>query len=400
MNQTIMYTRDSDFKCIKCGDQKGLIIITILVLFFSMCFEGYYIYCCYWFNRIIHEQKEESINFINKYVFLNVLTFYFQILSIVLTIDETLPYYINYIFSFIGNPTRVLLYYKKCLFIDLNYENYVYMELAFISSVLILKLAFIFCGLLLQKYFFHVEINRNIIVGILISFCYYEQIGVVESVFSFFPCEKILKNYYLVKDYNFKCYQDGYFFFVGIFSPILLTIWLLIYPIGFFFLLHKYKKFEFEEITPPISNVGCYYYIYERKYYYWDVIMNFYKILLVFVSDFLLFDVKTKALSLILVIFIFFIIIMRVRPFKEEFKKMNNLMDSAQILFLSLIFFSLYARGNEFDILMWISEIIIVIINISVTIISIMSAWFLFKTNIFAALRFLFLFSFESLFFL
>lgn len=384
----MMYTRDSDFRCILCEEKKWVIITTVLVLLFSMFFEGYYIFCCYWFNRIIYEQREESINFINKYVFLNVLTFYFQILSIVFTIDQALPYYVQYIFSFIGNPTRVLLYYKNCLFIELNYENYVYIELVFISSLLILKLLFLFCGLFLLKYFSHLDINKNMIVGVLISFCYYEQIGILESVFSFFPCENILGDYYLVKDYNFKCYQENYFLFVGTFGSILLMIWILIYPIGLFVLLHKYKKLEFEETSPPIlSNVGCYYYIYERKYYYWDVVMNFYKILLVFASDFLLFDVKTKALTLIFIIFIFFMFFLRIRPFKEDFKKMNDLTDSAQILFLSLIFFSLYARGNDFDILMWISEIIIVIINILVAIVSIMSAWFLFKSNIIAFLR-------------
>ena len=104
---------------------------------------------------------------------------------------------------------------------------------------------------------------------------------------------------------------------------------------------------------------------------------------LILLSYVILYDVKTKALSFIMVIAAFWAITHILQPYDDlDFKYFNQILEASNFFFIALIFFSLYSRDNSYSYLQSVSDIIVISLNVFFAVLMLVVLCVIFKNRI------------------
>ena len=373
--------------CKKCGENDVSSLFFILIHIFVFIFEAYYMYTAYVMNKLYCEDEFKD-SFSQDYMeekkrtcmYFRVLTLYLQVLAIIQSINLRLPEIIQTVFKSLGSPNNTILYSSGCFLFGLS-KRYIYLELIISNVMLVSKLVLIFLIWFIARLIHPNTVNRRMLIVAFTSLVYFEQPGILANLSSMLGCETIGNNSYLVKDYNFICDDETYKTYSYILVMPGLIIWGLIFPLMVLGLLINSRKTLHDKKTKMM--LGFFYCPYKRQYYFWEIVQIFFKMTLILLSYVILYDVKTKGLSFILVIAVFWAISHVLEPYDDfYFKYFNQILEASNIFFISLLFFSLYSRDNSYEFLQTSADIIVISLNAFFAILMIVVLCVIFKNRV------------------
>ena len=301
-------------------------------------------------------------------------------LAIIQSINLKLPETIHTIFKSLGSPNNTILYSSGCFLFGLS-RRYVYLELMISNVMLLAKLMLIFLVWFIIKLIYPNKVNRRMLIVAMTSLVYFEQPGILANLSSMLGCEGIGNGYYLVKDYNFNCYDETYRTYAYVLVLPGLIIWGVTFPFGVFWGLLSARNNLHDKKTKMM--LGFFYCPYKRQYFFWEIVQIFFKMTLILLSYVILYDVKTKALSFIMVIAAFWAITHILQPYDDlDFKYFNQILEASNVFFITLIFFSLFSRDNSYSYLQSVSDIIAISLNVFFAVLMLVVLCVIFKNRI------------------
>eukprot|EP00347_Sterkiella_histriomuscorum_P008156 403346168 len=139
--------------------------------------------------------------------------------------------------------------------------------------------------------------------------------NIVQYVFKTFNCVTVDDDTRMKEDLSEICYQGSHFFWsIGIALPSLIT-WGLGIPLFAFILLTRERKVL--EKLETRQKYGFLFRGYRLRFYYWEVVIMYRKISLIFISAFLVkYGVITQALIVFVLLIVFLVINVKKSPFQ------------------------------------------------------------------------------------
>jgi len=141
------------------------------------------------------------------------------------------------------------------------------------------------------KKFLYKWIRISLVVGLFLMYP-----TIIKNLFQIINCTKIDQRYYLSKDFKIECYTREHLFYAFI-SYIFLGIYGFGIPFGAFYFLYKFRNRLYS--SDVVESLKFLYIEYKPDRYYWELIIMFRKISIIFMSVFL-FSKDTSRYQMVL----------------------------------------------------------------------------------------------------
>ena len=306
---------------------------------------------------------------ITQGMYIRLLTTYFQILAIISTFGLDFSRFFSsskVTFEILANPSTALLYSSPCLFLDLGApgDKLLYYKVGFVIVLPLLKAVGI---LIFNVLVWRFKINpKRLAILIQTAVCLFllEQPSVAQELFSFLTCTQIPgdDNYYLQEDLGYQCYSSDYYIFRNFIVIPAFLIYIIVIPSIFIAALfmnrHNLQEPKFR------MNFGALYIEYQPSAYFWGICLMLMKLVLVYLGSTLNYDVKTKALSVFVILYIYYMLYLKFHPYDREalFKTEKR----ALVAYLVTIFGSIYYKDNTSALSQWLTIVTVTFLNLYV----------------------------------
>ena len=361
---SLMYARRAGQQtCEECPSQFQTTMLFTLIWVFT------YLYSIYQYIN----QREENENvgddradtFIKDYTyraqFLELLTTYSQIISIVSSFNGALATY----FSFIGGSgvsTQSLFVPEGCIILHLGSTT---LEVGYWSLIAKLITPFgqwlvLFLTYLIFFRRFKMDTAawlRVLLMGV--TFYLITFPSICEALLQFLFCQQLDpmdSATYLSFDPNISCDSSDYAWFTRLLVIPLLIIWGLVLPLLFYFSI-RYKRKHVRGIRLVFGQLVN---LYKEDRYYWGIVTLILKVLLLLVKNLLSADVKTRALSTIIILYAYKWFMDYNQPYVHP--QVYRGVQLSLYAFIATVFFSFYFENNS-PVLQTLSLIAIIFIN-------------------------------------
>jgi len=350
------------------------LIAFVIVLFFQLWYikttrvsNSYFVVNCQNVNSDIGREDELKIS---QGMHVRLLTTYAQILGIIATFNLDFSSMIQTLGSItesFSDPELSLFSSIECSFLDLGLDanHFVYYR------VLYSVLSPIFKGILLLFYrlvYWKFKVNQKrfsilIITGVCLFLL--EQPSISHQLFGFLTCTQVQgdSKYYLQQDLRYECYTPEYNSFRNLVVLPALLIYVVLLPLFFFLVLFNNKD---ETGTGHVNSkvrmyFGAIYNEYTPKAYFWGIYLIVTKSILMFLKSSFDYDVKTKALSVFIVLYIYYALFVKLHPLQR--KDLYQVERFALISYLMTIFGSIYYKDNTSSMARVITLVAITLLN-------------------------------------
>ena len=220
--------------------------------------------------------------------------------------------------------------------------------------------------------------NRDLFITVfnLIFFICFADISYL--LLSMFGCgtigDGIYKKNLLFADLNIDCDGNLHKTWIMKLSIPLMSFYLFIYPIYIirecFLILYKKNNKNDVDNSKFYFRFGYIFYAYNRKFFFWDFIILTRKILLIFVNNFFLSQVKADvalypAIIILMLLILAFILQIYCKPFQSDFYFINNLeefsliISSMTVLCFLIIISSSSSIDDNIDMLLIVNCVVI-----------------------------------------
>ena len=252
-----------------------------------------------------------------------------------------------------------------CLLQNIEHAPVIYL-IAFINSFIPPTIIGIFAiKILISKSSFKLS-------EILISSCFtlfILQPNIIQSDLDIFNCLKLnVDKAFILKELSVECYTNDYFKWMLMMAGPSFIIYALLMPGGFFLYLFKKRK----ELNDQdfYEKVGFLIHGFSKKTFYWEYIILWKKILIIFCSIFID-NLPTKVC--LTIIFLIFLNIFQLNDQPYLTKKLNRLELISNITLILMLLVKTISFYNENLFTNYICQIIIVIFQISIPIICLLN---------------------------
>jgi len=288
---------------------------------------------------------------ISQGMHVRLLTTYAQILGIIATFNLDFSPMIQTLGSVLegfSDPELSLFSSIECSFLDLglNADKFVYYR------ILYAVFSPVFKGFLLLIYrliYWKFKVNeKRFSILIVTGVCLFllEQPSISQQLFGFLTCTQVAgySKYYLQQDLRYECYTTDYYSFrKWIVIPGIL-VYVVLLPLFFFVILWKNKNENGNYNSKIRMYFGAIYNEYTPRAYFWGIYLILTKSVLMFLKSSLDTDVKTKALSVFIVLYIYYALFVKLHPLQR--KDLHQVETFALISYLMTIFGSIYYKDN------------------------------------------------------
>lgn len=370
---TIRYVKAGFSRCNKCASLVESILYATLVGLLTLLGEGIFVAV----NIISNDRYVTGLGSgVQKNptgAYFRLLATYLQILYIIRTFNIEIPPFLSWILN-VGNPTQAFFQSSQCLIVEYwlaNKQDSV--SLPFFSSLVTF-------GFLFIKYIMYLllwvvlkiikggRVKLRHLTVAFISLFYLEQPSFVNSIFAIVSCKVIGDKQYLTQYPSFACSTEEYEFYRLYVGYPLMAVVVLVFPGIILFSLYR-KRGELKS-KKVLFSLGTLVSDYKSKYFYWAFVLMVLKLSLIFFANVFPnsreFDLKIKALGLILVFTLYLFIILRVKPYSQT--RVYNMDRYLTYLNISTIFFTYLSLGSDFEKIAepvyWICFLTVVITNV------------------------------------
>jgi len=204
----------------------------------------------------------------------------------------------------------------------------------------------------------------SILVVTAVCFFILEQPTIAQQIFGFLICVQVEGDdrYYIQQDLSYECYTPQYMSFRNFVIIPALLFYVVFVPLLFFVVLLKNRKEMYN--AKVRMYLGAIYNEYQPKAFFWGVYLIVTKVILMFLKSTLDYDVKTKALSVFIVLYIYYALFIKFRPYQR--KDLYDMELFSLITYLITIFGSIYFKDNSSKFAQWITILTITLLNLYV----------------------------------
>jgi len=259
-------------------------------------------------------------------VYLRILMNYLQLVMLTATFNLNWPSEVKTVLSTqesAGTATAQVFSFD-CYMIGISDTNVIYQKLImmFILPGLVVGVSVLFWGFLGAKRN-DFSVMRNQMVSTIIILLFLVHPNIVQSMFSMLSCEEIDPGEsWLVADPSLRCWQGEHLFYTLIIAiPGVITWCLGIPTIALLLVVSNCRELAFTRVK---AKYGFLYNGYKPTRYYWEFVIIYRKILIIFISVFVSsVSVDMQALSVMLVIIVAFYLQHANQPY--DVKELNDL---------------------------------------------------------------------------
>jgi hypothetical protein len=307
------YSRSTKNTCAKCPEENLNIIRLIFSVIGLIALVG-------WIVRATMKSayKPKSIHSIYLKIFIN----YLQPISIIAGFDLKWP---EYVLGFLKNQENAGTMSEQILSLDcllyqedyiMNHEDLYFFKLTMMMALPILMsfFAFIF-WCIVAIYSRKWRYMRNEMISTIIILQFLVHPNLVNSMFGAFNCIEIEEGeYWLVNNLEIACWSESHIYFATRVGLPGIMAWGIFIPGICLILLLKLKR-RIKDVDFRLK-FGFLYNGYSSKYCYWEFVIMYRKIIMIFMSVFLgSISVLIQALSVILVFVVAFYLQMKHNPY-------------------------------------------------------------------------------------
>ena len=366
-------------KCNLCPEnhyQSSLLSIATILL--TIIYQVWFIKCTLVSNRnfIKGDINEETEMNSKQAMYIRLLMTYSQIIAVLATlrlnIIDHFQQYLGPSTQIIGNPTSSSVGSTLCTMLDwgFNPQDIFYYKMIMMSTLPFIKLIIIN---LFRLVFWKFKLTRkHLCICIITAVCIIimEQPGLFNVLVTYLTCVNLSSitgpesdtNYYIMSDLGYQCYTDRYYWYLYFVVLPSLLFWGIIVPIGFSAILFSHRRDLQNQLLR--LNMGAIFNEYSERAYFWGIMLMILKLLLNFVSSVLYNDPKTNGLTIFVIIYVYFLLLVKFKPYTDL--ELYRAEQVTIVSFLLTIFFAIYYIGNQFTATSNISVAIIVLTNIFV----------------------------------
>ncbi|EWS76085.1 transmembrane protein, putative (macronuclear) [Tetrahymena thermophila SB210] len=309
----------------------------------------------------ISNQKQNEVNQPSKN-YIKILTNYFQIISSVSTFNLNINSRLVDISSYLGNPIKTSTDFLECLLKEINtHIPLIYLKLIFsLTTPLIILIVFVI-SLKIKQYL--VEKSRRFklyqfYTGSIFLFLYLQP-DLVSQMISLLSCRQIGDTLYILNNTTYECNTKSYKFYSISFVLPFLILWVLILPLLLLIYILK-NKVKLDNLSINMR-FGFLYREYKNNVFYWEFIKIAQKISIIIVLNFYYQYTLVKGCIVTLIITAYGILANKYQPYEEsQYNQIDSL--STKVCALT-IFLCVFINGNEYNYLIIISLITVIIIN-------------------------------------
>ncbi|EAR88963.3 transmembrane protein, putative (macronuclear) [Tetrahymena thermophila SB210] len=295
--------------------------------------------------------------------YIKIFTNYVQIVSTTVSFNLNLDSYFVEVSTYLGTPIKTSIDFLECFLKDSQIQiPQIYKKLIFslISPFIILALfAFI---LKFNQKFVDKSIKfkiHQLYTGSIFLFLYLQP-DLVSQMISLLSCRQIGDTSYILSNINYECYTYSYkYYSLSLIVPFLI-IWVIIIPFALLVYIKKNKK----NLDSLFINMkfGFLYREYKSNVYYWEFIKIAQKISIILVLNLYYQNQIVKGCIITLIITGYGLYANKLQPYLEDnYNQLDSL--STKVCALT-VFLCVFISGNDYNYLLIISLIIILIINI------------------------------------
>ena len=318
----------SSDSCVPCTNNGSYYAITIVIMLVAL------IYIIFTIKKALSFKKDEKRKSNKAAILMKILTNYFQLVSIVSSFN----------FNWSDNTATMMsgqsqvsessgqIFNFDCVLRSLGTENIglrsFFLKLSFIAIFPVI--AYVICKLVWLVIFYKrhkkdlfkyiLQMNNRLMTSMVVIMFIIHPTIVKTSIFSF-RCTNLSNTnepiYYLEKDYEMQCWESTHLKWVLIVALPALIIWGFGLPMLALYTirknLEKLNDFEFKKAY------GFLYDGYKIERYFWEIVILYRKIIMVFISVFLVtYSLSTQALAVLAVSFLSYILQIKSNPFIDN----------------------------------------------------------------------------------
>ena len=308
--------------CYECNGTNNKIGFIIFAVFWM----GLQMYAIYTIKRNVYSilNKEGKIK---TPVFLKIIIDNLQVNSCISNLNIKFLFFIDDFKNSVNSVGNIysILFPFECLLTEISPEFNVFFKkivlgtLIIFQNFVILGFLTLFCFFIKKSTFSYYKLHIKISLSVLLMIWHQ---SLVNMLFMAMKCTRIEDKFYLTHYLNEECWTTAHYLFFYTFILPCLAIWVLILPGIFFFCVRKAIKAKDEKAKDSFV-----YFIkgFRLKYYYWEFIGIIKRFLLTGITCFYDSDNLTSLINCLLVISVYSILNLSVRPF--QFKEFNTLQD-------------------------------------------------------------------------
>ncbi|EAS01003.2 transmembrane protein, putative (macronuclear) [Tetrahymena thermophila SB210] len=318
------YITDGNYNCYPCSELQNrpyyslltlnlslmilfIIISVSLQLHFSRCIAASY-----------YLRKMQLIS-ISKSAFWNQSSFglkslvsFLQITGLIFAqLEFSFPFGTRLLSSTVGMPSTNLFYSLDCIFGKMQEMQIVYFRTLWSLFIPILYLIFIQVILVIYGFIKRRSAKILIINGATFLF-FFTQNSIVYLLLRMMSCRQIDGILYINSDITYECFTKNHLKFMKYIGIPGLIGWVLIIPLFIFYKFYKKKK-ELDQVSFR-EKYGHLYNEYKSRYYYWDFIKSYKKLLTTAVLTLYVNPLDNKLIFGFLVQLAYIQILSRVKP--------------------------------------------------------------------------------------
>ncbi|CAG9321394.1 unnamed protein product [Blepharisma stoltei] len=328
------YSHQNNNKCKKCPDSSSSILITIIMIL-ALLTVAFIMYKA----SIKSSLKPKSIASVYIKIFIN----YLQMIVITSTFNLNWPsevldlFYVQISLDYIYQQ----IFSFECLFKDDSQDSVYFRSLimvAFIPAVMIVLAGMVWIIVISVKSSVKHIWDKYISSCIILIFLVYPS--VIRKMFSVFRCTEVnAGEYWLEENLDIKCWNYEHKMYALVVALPALVVWGLLLPAACLTDLIK-KKNSLDCLNVKIR-YGFLMNWYEKKYYYWEFIILYSKLLLICCSVFLTsIAIKLQALIATILLSVYLQIQFSNNPYSQQ--KLNAMEFRAKLVCVTIIYSGLF----------------------------------------------------------
>ncbi|KAL4450252.1 hypothetical protein ABPG74_008958 [Tetrahymena malaccensis] len=350
------YTQSmQNFQCQQCSSfetQITFLVISIIVLLIylfwsTLFFMDRYLYhsTCYYSRILKFLPFSNSCTIDQSTFFMKILINYIQISTLLYSQNINIaPQFLSIVPNTTGKPGSQIVVSSVCLYgiggaSNIGIERIRAYSMCIFPIMLVIILFLVltilrFCKIWRVSYY-----HKYIMIIVAFLFFQPDTIGFFTKAIS---CRKIGSKSYQQINYLISCNDESYNLFSLYFILPNLIFWLLSPSIILLILRYKKGK-DIQKLNYCTTKYmfGYFYLEYKTKFYYWEFVRIYFKIVFVLLST-LLSEILTQIISFYLILaFVYIIILIKVQPFQNKFVNRIEIV-SYCVTIPCIIFFSLF----------------------------------------------------------
>jgi len=375
---TMRYVKASD-TCASCPTYGRSLIFSLIVIAGMFGYQIWYIkavresnsyFIAYYGEKTDHEHGLRVELKINQGMYIRLFTTYYQIYGIISTFDLNFSQLFGQSDSSSSGSTTIseVIYSSSCSLLDLGIDGsaHIYWKLVLSTLGPVIKVIIL---AIFRAFLWKFNINdkrKSILIVTAVCLFLLDQPTIVQDLFAYLSCVTIegADASYLESDLGIQCYTNGYNAFRNYFVIPALVIYILIIPGIMTAILYLYYKRRDLNDVKLRMNLGALYNEYHPRAFFWGIYLMLTKVILMYLGSSFYSDVKTRALSVFVVLYIYYGLYLRWQPYDK--KQLYAAERMTLITYLFTIFGSIYYKDNTLPVVQWITLFIMAVLNIYV----------------------------------